>query len=53
VKRVHRLGRAGKLLLAVGVAGAVFGLATAVQASIPGLERRDPRVTRITMGRFA
>ena len=35
MKRVRRLGRAGKLLLALGIAGAVFGVATAVQASIP------------------
>jgi hypothetical protein len=35
MERVRRLGRAGKLLLAVGVAGGVFGVATAVQASIP------------------
>jgi hypothetical protein len=35
MERVRRLGRAGKLLLAFGVAGAVFGIATAVQASIP------------------
>jgi hypothetical protein len=35
MERVRRLGRAGKLLLALGVSGAVFGIATAVQASIP------------------
>jgi hypothetical protein len=35
MSRLRSLGRAGKLLLALGVAGAVFGIATAVQASIP------------------
>jgi hypothetical protein len=33
--RVRRLGRGGRLLLAFAVAGAAFGVATAVQASIP------------------
>ena len=35
MERVRRLGRAGRLFLALGVAGGVFGIATAVQASIP------------------
>ncbi len=35
MKRVRGLGRGGKLFVTVAVAGAVFGIATAVQASIP------------------
>ena len=35
MRRVRRPGTVGKLLLAFGVAGAVFGIATAVQASVP------------------
>src|SRR5215831_9277351 len=31
----RRLGRSGRLLLAVAVGGAIFGIATAVQADIP------------------
>ena len=33
--RLGRVGRAGRLLRALGVGGAVFGIATAVQADIP------------------
>ena len=35
MRRLGRLGVAARLLLALGVAGAVFGIASAVQASIP------------------
>ena len=35
MNRLQSLGRGGRLLLAVAVGGAVFGIATAVQASIP------------------
>jgi hypothetical protein len=35
MERIRRLVGAGKLLLALGVAGGAFGIATAVQASIP------------------
>ena len=45
---VRRLGRAGKLLLALGVAGGVFGIATAVQASVSGLITNDPVFRRVT-----
>src|SRR5262249_47652395 len=33
--RLRRLGRGSKILVAVGLAGAVFGVVTAVQAAIP------------------
>jgi hypothetical protein len=33
--RLHRLSRGGRLLLALAAGGATFGIATAVQASIP------------------
>src|SRR5215471_11786254 len=33
--RLRRLGRGGRLLFAVAVGGAVFGIASAVQADIP------------------
>jgi hypothetical protein len=36
MRDLERLGRGGRLLLALAVGGAVFGIATAVQASIPG-----------------
>jgi hypothetical protein len=35
MKRFRRLSRGGRLVLALAVGGAVFGIATAVQASIP------------------
>jgi len=35
MSRLRRLSRAGRLLVALAVGGAVFGIATAVQASIP------------------
>jgi hypothetical protein len=35
MRRLRRLGRGGRFLLAAVVGGAVFGIATAVQASIP------------------
>ena len=35
MNRLQSLNRGGRLLLALAVGGAVFGIATAVQASIP------------------
>ncbi len=35
MQRLRRLSRGGRFLLALAVGGAVFGIATAVQASIP------------------
>jgi hypothetical protein len=35
MRRIRSLGRGGRLVLALAVGGAVFGIATAVQASIP------------------
>jgi hypothetical protein len=35
MRNLHKLGKGSRLLLAVVVGGAVFGIATAVQASIP------------------
>jgi hypothetical protein len=35
MRRLRRLSRGGRLVLALAVGGALFGIATAVQASIP------------------
>jgi hypothetical protein len=35
MQRLHALSRVGRLVLALAVGGVVFGIATAVQASIP------------------
>ena len=35
MKRLAMLGRGSRILLALAVGGAVFGIASAVQASIP------------------
>jgi hypothetical protein len=35
MKRFRTLGRGGKQLLALAVGGVLFGIATAVEASIP------------------
>src|SRR5262249_59027088 len=46
MSRLGRLGRGSRILVAVGLAGAVFGVVTAVQAAIPdskgGVPGGDP-----------
>ena len=41
--RLNRLARVPRLVLALGVAGATFGIVTAVRGD-PGLEGHDPRL---------